>query len=177
MNYMQKLVLVPIEEWEKVKDKNSKSTHQILTVKHPQTIVNHFIQSPPQKKVQNPPQKKTQKQDVKLIKSINKLPSRYKDRGLSLLRYMKRNDDIKWNEKGEFQYQNKTIPKSDIFSLIKHAISKSKSKPKGIKTFYKVLHKLNIPNFIVVNKMGKVIKENVQKKSDDLWRPPGKLEK
>ena len=195
---MQKLVLVPQEEWEKLKNKNSKDTKQVVTVKHPvanplpQNIPQNppqkrvqkevqnpqkKMQNPPQKKVQNPPQNKTEKQNGKLIKSINKFPRLYRDRGLSLLRYMKRNDDIKWNEKGEFQYQDKTVPKSNILSLMKHAVSNSKSKPKGVKIFYKVMSRLNVPKFIIVNKMGRALMKKSAQKKDDSFRPPGKLQK
>ena len=179
MQQMQKLVLVPQEEWEKVKDRNSKDTNQVVTVKHPQQ--NPLPQNPQQKKVQNPSQKKVQKktdkQNGKLTKSINKLPSVYRERGLSLLRYMKRDGDIKWNDKGEFQYQDKSVADSNILSLIKHAISNSKSKPKGIKIFYKAMSKLNVPKFIVVNKMGRAFMKKTAQKKDELWRPPGKLQK
>lgn len=90
---------------------------------------------------------------------------------------MKRSDDIKWNKKGEFQYKDKTVSKSNIMSLIKHAISKSKSKPKGIKMFYQALSDLNVPKFIVINKLGRVIMKDIMRKTDDSWRPPGELNK
>ena len=90
---------------------------------------------------------------------------------------MKRSDDIKWNRRGEFQYKDKTVTDSNIITLIRHAVRNSKSKPKGIKIFYKSLSKLNVPKFIVVNKMGRDIMKESTLKTDDSWRPPGKLQK
>ena len=53
-------------------------------------------------------------------------------------------------------YKGKVIPKSNVIELITHAIQNDKSKPNGMKTFYKILAKAkaNIPIKLIMNKEG-----------------------
>ena len=61
------------------------------------------------------------------------------------------------NEKGEIIYKGKKISKSDILTLINHAIHNSKSEPVGMKIFYKVLGNSNVPHLLISNEKGKEI--------------------
>ena len=50
-----------------------------------------------------------------------------------------------------------------------------KDKPPGMKVFYEALSDVNIPEYLIANKMGKLI---IAGRGDELtWRPPGKLDR
>ena len=110
------------------------------------------------------------------ISMINHLPKKYRAKAFSLFRYILRNNNISWDNKGTFKYRNKVIPKSNIFHLVTHALLKNiKDKPPGMKVFYEALSDVNIPEYLIANKMGKLI---IAGRGDELtWRPPGKLDR
>ena len=65
---------------------------------------------------------------------------------------------MSWDDKGIFKYRNKIIPNSNIFHLVTHALLKDiKDKPAGMKFFYEGLSDVNIPEYLIANKMGKLI--------------------
>ena len=67
---------------------------------------------------------------------------------------------MSWDSKGTFKYKNKIIPKSSILHLVTHALLKDvKDKPLGMKQFYEGLSDVNVPEYLVANKMGKLIIE------------------
>ena len=67
---------------------------------------------------------------------------------------------MSWDSKGTFKYKNKIIPKSSILHLVTHALLKDvKDKPPGMKQFYEGLSDVNVPEYLVANKMGKLIIE------------------
>ena len=94
---------------------------------------------------------------------------------MSLMRYIKRNEDIVKSKNGEFQYKNKVIPNSSIKKLIFHATSDDQTKLHGMKLFYQALSYANVPTFLIVNKIGKIIMKKTRNKKEDKWRPPGIL--
>ena len=100
-----------------------------------------------------------------------------KNKSLSLLYYLKKNKDIKWNKKGEIFYKGKIFPESNIKHLVNHAVHNNKSRPHGIKTFYKILAKSNIPKKLISNKEGRHLMEKILHERDIDWRPPGRLNK
>ena len=51
LNDVQKLVLIPLEEWEKIKDKNMKEMKQIVVSLPAQEKVNTSLMSPTVKRV------------------------------------------------------------------------------------------------------------------------------
>ena len=57
-----------------------------------------------------------------------------------------------------------------------HALLKDiKDKPPGMKNFYEALSDINVPEYLIANKMGKLI---IAGRGDELtWRPPGQLDK
>ena len=176
MKFSQKLVLVPIEEWEKIKDKKSTEKNQIVTVNR-LTLSQQKV--PVHQKIvnQNPMKAMKQKGMGVLENSIQKISNPYKERIISLLRYLKKNPNISWNKNFEFQFKNKTFTNSNIIKLLKHAVHKSYSKPKAMKEFYITLSTLSIPKYILVNKKGRSIIRKKLTEKNDKWRPPGKLVK
>ena len=60
----------------------------------------------------------------------------------------------------------------DILHLVTHALLKNiEDKPPGMKIFYEALSDVNIPEYLIANKMGKLI---IAGRGDELsWRPPG----
>lgn len=111
------------------------------------------------------------------MNEIKKIPTEDKLKILSFLSYLKKNNtEIKWNDNLEVIYLGKKIKNSHIISLIKHALKKeSKSKPVGMKLFYKILSKIDFPKSLVKNKKGILIIKKNQNKNNKMWRPPGKL--
>lgn len=89
------------------------------------------------------------------------------------MKYLNKSKDLSWNDKNEIEYKGKTIKKSNILSLLKHAVHKTNSKPKGVTYFYKGLAPLSIPTFVIINKLGRVMMKNNLEKDDNLWKPPG----
>ena len=110
------------------------------------------------------------------ISIINYLPKKYRSKAFSLFRYILKNYNMSWDNKGTFKYRNKLIPKSNILHLVTHALLKDvKDKPPGMKLFYEGLSEVNIPEYLVANKMGKLI---IEGRGDELSRrPPAQLVK
>ena len=110
------------------------------------------------------------------ISIINYLPKKYCSKAFTLFRYILKNYNISWDNKGTFKYKNKIIPNSNILHLVTHALLKNiEDKPPGMKIFYEALSDVNIPEYLIANKMGKLI---IAGRGDELtWRPPGKLDK
>ena len=100
-----------------------------------------------------------------------------RNKSLSLLYYLRKNKDIKWNKKGEILYKGKILPETNIIHLIKHAMQNDKSRPHGVKAFYRILAKANIPKKLISNKEGKHLMEKVLHEKKIEWRPPGRLNK
>ena len=186
MRHVNKLVLVPLEEWEKVKGKNKDDMYQQVTVSPPalpnQTPQQNLNKVDPSMVTNLNTRMKSQKGMGKLnlkMKLENKLralsPSK-RERALSLLRYINNSKVISWNDKWSLVYNGKVLHNSNIQKLISHAVQNSNEKPEGMKTFYKALSEINVPNIIVKNYKGKKIMEKYIKKKDDKFRPPGVLD-
>lgn len=117
-----------------------------------------------------------EKKKKNAIAIINYLPKKYRAKAFSLFRYILKNYNISWDNKGTFKYKNKSIPNSNILHLVTHALLKDiKDKPPGMKIFYEALSDVNVPEYLIANKMGKLI---IEGRGDELsWRPPGQLAK
>ena len=176
MKNVQKLVLVPIEKWEKLGQKNEPVKEVLVkTVPLPNQlpqmkaqVKNHL----PQMKVRG----KNQLGQGTVTTSSNhqifhRSSLKKKNKRLSLLYYLKKNRNIKWNKKGEIVYKGKLFPESNIKHLVNHAIHNNNSRPHGIKTFYKILAKSNIPKKLISNKEGRHLMEKVLHERDTDWRP------
>ena len=80
------------------------------------------------------------------------------------MKLWRKNDNIKFNKKGEICYKGKLLKRSNVYDLNNHAIHTNRSHPVHMKNFYKILAKIVIPN------MNKAIHD-----IDTRWRPPGCL--
>ena len=185
MKYVQKLVLVPIEEWEKLKK-------EIPKVNQLPNIQVEVKKLPPKKKLmksgknrvmekqivkQTLKQKKMKKKkkinQVKWI--IDALPEKYKAKAFSLLRYITRNYNMKWTSDGIFKYKYKIIPNSNILHLVLHTLLKNiDEKPAGINGIYQGLTEVNVSEYLLANKLGKNI---ILGQGEDIdWGPLGELQ-
>ena len=109
---MQKLALVPLEQWEKIKGPKIQ-VKEVTVSQAAQKVVNF-----------NPQKKKKKKEEEKeKIILTNYKNLKQESRAMSLMRYIKRNEDIVKSKNGEFQYKNKVIPNSSMKKLIFHATS------------------------------------------------------
>ena len=96
----------------------------------------------------------------------------------TLLRYIGKDNNMTWNDDGEFEYKVKVIQNSDIKKLIIHTLwNNNNTDIKGLKIFYQALSSLNLPKHLITNKTGRSIMKKTRRKCDDKWRPPGKLYK
>ena len=59
------------------------------------------------------------------ISIINHLPKKYRSKAFSLFRYILKNYNISWDNKGTFKYKNKIVPYSNILHLVTHALLKN----------------------------------------------------
>ena len=177
MKHIQKLVLVPIEKWEEIGDKSivkevSVKTAPLMSPQVPLKAISQMNTL----KVKN-------QQGLGKIKKSNKsqmflyLPLKKRSKGLLLLHYLEKSENIKWNKTGELLYKGKMIPNSNVIELITHAIQNDKSNPIGMKTFYKILAKANIPIKLIMNKEGRHIMKKTLDEKNNIWRPPGQLNK
>ena len=80
------------------------------------------------------------------------------------MKLWRKNDNIKFNKKGEICYKGKLLKRSNVYDLNNHAIHTNRSHPVHMKNFYKILATIVIPN------MNKAIHD-----IDTRWRPPGCL--
>ena len=98
-----------------------------------------------------------------------------KNKGLELLKILRKNDNIKFNKKGEICYKGKLLKRSNVYDLINHAIHTNRSYPVHMKNFYKILAQIVIPNKLIENKEGRNIMNKAIHDIDTRWRPPGRL--
>ena len=174
---MQKLALVPLEQWEKIKDPKIQ-VKEVTMSQAAQKVVNFNPQKKNNLQMNQIVQKKKKKkeEEEKIILTTYK-NLKQESRAMSLMRYIKRNEDIVKSKNGEFQYKNKIIPNSSIKKLIFHATSDYQAKPHGMKLFYQALSYANVPTFLIVNKIGKSIMKKTRNKKEDKWGPPGILDR
>ena len=167
MKFVTKMVLIPIEDWEKVKKhlptKNILSTvevDQMTPVKQEKLMTNSGVKQVDMKKKKRVFLKVMERKKKNAISIINYLPKKYRSKAFSLFRYILKNYNMSWDNKGTFKYKNKIIPKSNILHLVTHALLKDvKDKPPGMKQFYEGLSDVNVPEYLVANKIGKLIIE------------------
>ena len=96
-------------------------------------------------------------------------------KGLELFKLLRKNDNIKFNKKGEICYKGKLLKTSNVYELINHAIHSNKNPPIHMRSFYKILAKSMIPNKFIRNKEGRNIMNKQINVIDEGWRPPGRL--
>ena len=170
MKNIQKLVLVPIEKWEKLGIKESVKEVSVKTV----PLKDQSVQKKAISRVKN---QQGQGMSKKMIipQTFHQLSLTKSKKGLELLKILKKNANIKMNKKGEICYKGKLLKKSNVYELINHAIHTHKNPPMHMRTFYKILAKIMIPNKLIKNKDGKNIMNKEIHDTDSVWRPPGRL--
>ena len=105
---------------------------------------------------------------------IDALPKNYKAKAFSVLRYIVRNYNMKWEPNGTFKYKNKIIPNSNILRLVLHALLRDvKAKSPGMKEFYQGLTDINAPEYLISNDMGRELIMGLGEDED--WGPSGEL--
>ena len=104
------------------------------------------------------------------------IPKTMKSRAEALLAHLKeRGDVITWDDMGQVLVDGVLIPKSNISDLVSDAMrSRKHFNPVGVREFYSVLNKINVPKDLVRNERrwdeaGK--KENVNEKTKELTIP------
>ena len=108
MHHTQKLVLLPLEDWEKIKDKHKKEVKQV-------TVPLQKVVKSPVVKVQTPFQKgmgkflKKNQVEKKLKQMIECLTPEKSNKAQTLLRYIEKDNNMTWNDDGEFEYKGKVI--------------------------------------------------------------------
>ena len=141
MKYAQKLVLVPQEEWEKIKSKDIQVKQVSVNVPLQKVVKSQLVktQTLTSQKESGKIQPKKNTVEEKLMLFINCLPLSKSDRIFTTLRYMKDNKDISWTVDGILKCKAKVIQHSSTVKLLCHTIWKDiKIKPKGIIFFLKL---------------------------------------
>ena len=107
---------------------------------------------------------------------VRGIPKTMKSRAEALLAHLKeRGDVITWDDMGQVLVDGVLIPKSNISDLVSDAMrSRKHFNPVGVREFYNVLSKINVPKDLVRNERrweeaGK--KENVNEKTKELTIP------
>ena len=107
---------------------------------------------------------------------VRGIPKTMKSRAEALLAHLKEREDvITWDDMGQVLVDGVLIPKSNISDLVSDAMrSRKHFNPIGVREFYNVLNKINVPKDLVRNERrwdeaGK--KENVDEKTKELTIP------
>ena len=107
---------------------------------------------------------------------VRGIPKTMKSRAEALLAHLKgRGDVITWDDMGQVLVDGVLIPKSNISDLVSDAMrSRKHFNPVGVREFYNVLNKINVPKDLVRNerRWGEAEKkENVDEKTKELTIP------
>ena len=104
---------------------------------------------------------------------VRSIPKSMKKRAEALLAHLKEREDvITWDDMGQVLVDGVLIPRSNITDLVSDAMRPRKNfNPIGVREFYSVLNKINVPKDLVRNERrwaeaGK--KENVDEKTKEL---------
>ena len=107
---------------------------------------------------------------------VRGIPKTMKSRAEALLAHLKeRGDVITWDDMGQVLVDGVLIPKSNISDLVSDAMrSRKHFNPVGVREFYNVLSKINVPKDLVRNERRwdeTAKKENVDEKTKELTIP------
>ena len=107
---------------------------------------------------------------------VRSIPKSMKKRAEALLAHLKEREDvITWDDMGQVLVDGVLIPRSNITDLVSDAMRSRKNfNPIGVREFYSVLSKINVPKDLARNERrwdeaGK--KENVNEKTKELSIP------
>ena len=169
MKNIQKLVLVPIEKWEKLGIKELVKEVSVKTV----PLRDQAFQKKAISQVKNQ-QGQGMSKKMMIPQKYHQLSLTKSKKGLKLLKLLRKNDNIKLNKKGEICYKGKLLKTSNVYELINHAIHSNKNPPIHMRSFYKILSKSMIPKTLIKNKEGRNIMNKEIHEIDKGWRPPGR---
>ena len=103
---------------------------------------------------------------------VRGIPKTMKTRAEALLAHLKeRGDVITWDDMGQVLLDGVLIPKSNISDLVSDAMrSRKHFNPVGVREFYNVLNKINVPKDLVRNekRWDETEKKKVDEKSKEL---------
>ena len=103
---------------------------------------------------------------------VRGIPKTMKTRAEALLAHLKeRGDVITWDDMGQVLLDGVLIPKSNISDLVSDAMrSRKHFNPVGVREFYNVLNKINVPKDLVRNerRWGETEKKKVDEKPKEL---------
>ena len=103
---------------------------------------------------------------------VRGIPKTMKTRAEALLAHLKeRGDVITWDDMGQVLVDGVLIPKSNISDLVSDAMrSRKHFNPVGVREFYYVLNKINVPKDLVRNerRWDETEKKKVNEKSKEL---------
>ena len=106
---------------------------------------------------------------------VRGIPKTMKSRAEALLAHLKeRGDVITWDDMGQVLVDGVLIPKSNISDLVSDAMRSRKNfNPVGVREFYNVLNKINVPKDLVRNekRWGETGKKSIDEKTKELTIP------
>ena len=106
---------------------------------------------------------------------VRGIPKTMKSRAEALLAHLKeRGDVITWDDMGQVLVDGVLIPKSNISDLVSDAMrSRKHFNPVGVREFYSVLSKINVPKDLVRNekRWDEAEKKSVNEKTKELTIP------
>ena len=119
------------------------------------------------------PQEDALQEDALSVEMIVRgIPKTMKTRAEALLAHLKeRGDVITWDDMGQVLVDGVLIPKSNISDLVSDAMrSRKHFNPVGVREFYNVLNKINVPKDLVRNerRWDESEKKKVNEKSKEL---------
>ena len=107
---------------------------------------------------------------------VRGIPKTMKSRAEALLAHLKEREDvITWDDMGQVLVDGVLIPKSNISDLVSDAMrSRKHFNPIGVREFYNVLNKINVPKDLVRNERrwdeaGKNVDEKTKELSIPEW--------
>ena len=97
--------------------------------------------------------KETREDSLSVEMIVRGIPKTMKTRAEALLAHLKeRGDVITWDDMGQVLLDGVLIPKSNISDLVSDAMrSRKHFNPVGVREFYNVLNKINVPKDLVRN--------------------------
>ena len=151
MKHIQKLVLIPIKRWEKIGD--SIPMKEVLVKSVPPKNVQKNISHHHRKTHVSQVKKVKNQQGLGKTQMFPFLNPEKKKKAVKLFNYIMKYKTFSLTPDGEIIKNGKTLHDTNIVELITHAVQNVSSSPTGMKYFYQMLKKRNIPEKYIYNKM------------------------
>ena len=113
---------------------------------------------------QPPPTQKTDAVEEDVMISV---PANLKKRAARILQRLKADPEVRWNDRGEFEYRGRLIKNSNLTDLVNDVLKKKRNSvkdPRGWETFAQALQRLNVPQDLIANNS----RWSYMRKQDDL---------